>query len=61
MNEIDFERARINHFDEAKKLQDDAIDIGNNIDRIQKRVDDLREQLKKENQEKSANFIDFNK
>lgn len=58
MNECDLERAKERHLTEAKRLQDDAIDIGINIDTIQRRVERLREQLRKDEHRPGFNFIE---
>lgn len=57
LNECDFERAENRHLTLAQTLQEEANDVGRNIEMIQKRVNDLRDQLRKD-EHKPAQMID---
>lgn len=58
MNECDFDRAENRHLTEAERLQAEANDVGRNIDMIQRRIKELREQLKKDPPKTSFEFIE---
>lgn len=58
MNECDFERAEQRHLTESQRLREEAYDVGRNIDMIQKKMEELREQLKKDKPETSSKYIE---